>query len=128
MKWPDVLGVVQLVFNKWISFLSSCKVLFERVHGKKAWSDFWSIAILSFQITLYLLQKIRENLTLQKDSLRTLFIPCTPSFLSNVFDAAAIVASLTLSLLQMPLTEFTLSNTRRLIFSRQWRTPKVWKG
>ena len=40
---------------------------------KKALSDFWSIAILSFQITLYLLEKIRENLTLQKDSLRTLF-------------------------------------------------------
>ena len=40
---------------------------------KKALSDFWSITILSFQITLYLLEKIRENLTLQKDSLRTLF-------------------------------------------------------
>ena len=40
---------------------------------KKALSDFWSIAILCFQITLYLLEKIRENLTLQKDSLRTLF-------------------------------------------------------
>ena len=41
--------------------------------GGKGLSDFWSIAILSFQITLYLLEKIRENLTLQKDSLRTLF-------------------------------------------------------
>jgi len=40
---------------------------------KKALSDFWSFAILSFQITLHLLEKIRENLTLQKDSLRTLF-------------------------------------------------------
>ena len=39
---------------------------------KKALSDFWSIAILSFQTTLYLVEKIRENLTLQKDSLRTL--------------------------------------------------------
>ena len=41
---------------------------------KKALSDFRTIAILSFQITLYLLEKIRENLTLQKDSLRILFL------------------------------------------------------
>ena len=40
---------------------------------KKALSDLWSIAILSFQITLYLLERIRGNLTLQKHSLRTLF-------------------------------------------------------
>lgn len=50
-----------------------CGVYNRKGAWKKALSDFWSIAILSFQIALYLLEKIRENLTLQKDSLRTLF-------------------------------------------------------
>ena len=58
------------------SALSNLQIIAGNSNWKGAWkkalSDFWSIAILSFQITLYLLEKSRKYLTLQKDSLYSL--------------------------------------------------------